>query len=115
MFFKQMIIKNVNKIAVNIGEAYNSPWGKSKSFGDLIGLTITGALTIAGVVALFLIIGGGIFVIASAGKSDPQGAAKGKSAVTMGVVGFIIVMSAYWVIRVIEIISGVKFVTAPAF
>jgi len=45
MFFKQMIIKNVNKIAVNIGEAYNSPWGKSKSFGDLIGLTITGALT----------------------------------------------------------------------
>jgi hypothetical protein len=103
----------MNKLAVNIGQAYNSPFGQTKSFSDLVSLIITGGITIAGVIALFLFVLGGISMISSAGSSDPQGAAKGKTAVTMGVAGFIIVVMAYFVIKVLETITGNTFLTGP--
>lgn len=71
---------------------------------------ITGSLSIAGVILLFLLIGGGIGMIAGAGKSDPQSVEKGKKAVTSALIGFIVVFSAYWIVKLIETITGLNLI-----
>jgi hypothetical protein len=48
-----------------------------------------------------------------AGKNDPEQAAKGKKAATTALIGFIIVFAAYWIVRIIELIFGVPFITQP--
>ena len=52
-------------------------------------------------------------MIASAGSSNPEGAEKAKKAATSALVGFVVIFVAYWIIRVIEEITGIKFVTQP--
>lgn len=96
-----------------IGTSFGSPIGQTISLGDLIGNTISAAIVLAGVIMLFLFVGGGLMIIASATSGDSKGAAQGKQAVTWAFVGFIIIFTAYWVIRIIEIISGTPFLTDP--
>lgn len=67
---------------------------------------IAGSLSIAGVILLFLLIGGGIGMIAGAGNSDPKTVEQGKKAVTSALIGFIVVFSAYWIVKLIELITG---------
>lgn len=56
---------------------------------------------------LFLLVLGGIGVIAGAGGDNPERAAKGKQAVTSAIIGFIIIIVAYWIIQIIENITGI--------
>ena len=98
---------------MDIGESFGSPIGQSISLGDLVGNLVSAAIAIAGVIMVFLFIGGGLAMIAGAGSGDAQGAAKGKQAVTYAIIGFIIVFTAYWIIRIIEIITGSTFLTSP--
>lgn len=97
----------------NIGDALDSPIGRTISIGDLIGVLLSGAITLAGVIMLFLFIGGGLMMISSAGSGNAQGAAQGKQAITWALVGFAVVFTAFWIIRIIELISGNRFLTAP--
>jgi hypothetical protein len=97
----------------NLGSSFGSPIGQSITPGTLIGNLISAAIVVAGIILLFLFIGGGLSIIASAGNKDPQGAAKGKQAITYAIVGFVIVFTAYWIIRIIEIITGTTFLTNP--
>jgi hypothetical protein len=104
----------LNKLAIDIGAVYDSPFREGgKTIGNLISLILTASLSIAGFIVLVLIIFAGISLIASAGSNNPEQAERGKKAATAAIIGFIIIMSAYWIIRVIEIISGVNFITGP--
>jgi hypothetical protein len=103
----------VNKLAVDIGSSFGSPFGVSKGPADLVSLIVTGAIGVAGVIALFLLILGGIGIISGAGSDNPQQVESGKKAITYAIGGFILVFVAYWIIRVIEIIAGVNFITTP--
>lgn len=105
----------MNKLAVDIGSSFGSPFGQSKGIGDLVSVIVSNALVIAGVILLFFFIFGGISMIAGAGQDNPERAAKGKQAATSALIGFIIIFAAYWIIRLIEIITGVAFITAPGF
>ncbi len=105
----------MNKLAdVPIGRTLNTPLGTTKSLGDLINLITTSAITIAGIIVLFLFLYGGLKLITSAGSNDPKSAGQGKQAVTYAVIGFIIIFASYWIIRAIEIIMDVDFITNPA-
>lgn len=103
----------MNKLAVDIGQSFGSPFGISRGPADLVSLIVTGAIAIASVIALFLLILGGIGVIAGAGSDNPQQVESGKKAITYAIAGFILVFVAYWIIRVIELIAGVNFITTP--
>lgn len=98
---------------MDLGSSFGSPLGRSISVGGFIGNLISAAIVISGVIMLFLFIGGGLSMIASAGSGDAQGAAKGKQAITWALVGFVVVFTAYWIIRIIEIWSGTNFLTNP--
>ena len=87
--------------------------GVSYGIGEIVGIIVQSALVISGVIVFFLFIFGGLSIIMGAGNQDPQQAAKGKAAITYAVIGFFLVFTAFWIIRIIEIIIGVDFITAP--
>ena len=49
-------------------------------------------------------------MIAGAGKSDPQSVEKGKKAATSALIGFVVVFSAYWIVKLIETITGLNLI-----
>ena len=107
----------MNKIAlVDIGKEFKSPFGvtsTTSNLGDLTNLFLNIAIVVAGVIIVFLFIFGGIGIIAGAGQDNPESTAKGKKALTAAIAGFLIIFAAYWIIRVIELVVGVNFVTRP--
>lgn len=96
----------MGEIAVDIGTTFGSPWGTGKGLADLVSLILSNAVAFAGIVMLFLMLGGGIAIIVGAGQNNPEASAKGKQAVTSAIIGFIIIFTAYWIIQIIELISG---------
>lgn len=103
----------MNNLAVNIGSAFGSPFGQGKGLGSLISTIISVAFTLSGVVLLIMFVVGGIGIIAGAGSDNPERTAKGKQAVTSALIGFIIVFAAYWIIQIIETITGLKILNPP--
>lgn len=95
----------------DIGEVFGSPFGTTKGVGDLISFFVSTSIVLAGVIMLFLFIGGGLMIITSAGSNDPHGAARGKQAVSAAIIGFVVVVVAYLIIRVIELVTGTIFLT----
>lgn len=103
----------MNNLAVDIGGAFGSPFGQGRTLGDLVSLVLRSSFVLAGVIILFFFVLGGFQMIAGAGQSNPETAAKGKQAISSAVIGFIIVFVAYWIVRIIELIVGTPFITAP--
>ncbi|HLD91831.1 MAG TPA: hypothetical protein VI795_00380 [Patescibacteria group bacterium] len=96
---------------INIGDAFtaaNTKLTEITSINKIVSAVITGSISIAGVILLFLLISGGVGIIAGAGKSDPQSVEKGKKTATSALIGFIVVFCAYWIVKLIELITGLS-------
>lgn len=91
---------------MNIGSYFNSPIGKSIGAGELVGIIISNAIGIAGLIMVFLMVAGGIAIISGSGSDNPEQAAKGKQAVTYALIGFLIIFAAYWIIQIVEQLTG---------
>jgi len=74
--------------------------------GNYVSAIITGAISLAGVVLLFLLIVGGIGMISGAGNNNPEQVEKGKKAATSALIGFIVVIASYWIVKLIESFTG---------
>lgn len=92
-------------------DVFKTPFGKGKGFADIASIALWNAIMVAGILMVLLILFGGISIIMSAGNSNSEGAAKGKQAATTGVIGFLIVFSAYWIIQIIELLTGLNILT----
>ncbi|MFA7169651.1 MAG: pilin [Candidatus Paceibacterota bacterium] len=73
---------------------------ETDDFTDLVGNVLKWLLSISGVIALLMIIYGGMMYIASTG--DQQKAEQGKKIVTWTIVGLIVILLSYSIITVIE-------------
>ncbi|MCK4588586.1 hypothetical protein KAT60_02095 [Candidatus Woesebacteria bacterium] len=105
----------MEKIAqIDIGKEFGSPFGKDYGLADLVSIILSNALVVAGIILLFLLIFGGISMIMGAGQDNPEAAAKGKQAATSAVIGFIIIFAAYWIIQIIETVTGLN-ILEPGF
>ncbi len=99
------------KVAFNIGEQFFGEGGvtylaEEGGIGKLVSIILQAGLSIAGIVLLFLLVAGGVGMIAGAGNDNPEQAAKGKQAITSAVIGFVIVFAAYWIVQLIEEFTG---------
>lgn len=74
--------------------------------GTLVYLLLSNAIVIAGVVFIFLIVFAGYNMISGAGSNNPQMVAKGSKILGAAVIGFIIVVAAYWIVRIVENATG---------
>lgn len=90
--------------AINIQEIFPLATA-GYSLGDYITPLLSFSIIGAGLIAFLLFIGGGITMIASSG--NPQDQQKGKNAVTAGVMGLVLVVSAYWITQILEVLTGI--------
>lgn len=93
---------------VHITSIFNSPFGRGYGFGDFVSIVLSNAVIIAGIVLAVLLIFGGVSIIIGAGQGNPETTAKGQKAVSTAVFGFLIIFSAYWIIRIVEIVFGLN-------
>ena len=76
-----------------------------KSAGEIISTLFSYSIPIAGILMLLMIIFGGYQLMTSGG--EPEGIQSAKSKITLGIVGFLIVFSSWFIIRIIEVVFGI--------
>ena len=97
-----------NLIAIDIGQSFfQGSAAQNMTIGSLVSGLLSNAVFFAGFIMFILIIAGGLGIIMSAGNSNPEGAEKGKKVITAAVIGFVIVFSAYWIIKITEKLTGI--------
>jgi hypothetical protein len=70
-------------------------------------------IIISGIIFFFWIMIAGWGVIASAGEeASAQDKAKAKAALTYAVVGFLLIVSSYFILQIVQTITGVKFINS---
>ncbi|MBP9817817.1 hypothetical protein KBC75_03645 [Candidatus Shapirobacteria bacterium] len=84
------------------------------SITGLIGSLLKNSLTIAGVLLLCLLIFGGFSFIMSAGQNDPKKTAMAQAMITDAVIGFLVVILAYFIVQIVEVVTGVNILN-PTF
>jgi hypothetical protein len=99
--------------AVDIGTQTPMGTGRSisqvfPSLSSLVSVILKNSLTIAGIILLGLLIFGGLMFIIGAGSSDSKKSAQGKAMVTDALIGFVVVATAYFIVQIVEVTTGVK-------
>jgi len=84
------------------------------TFGSLFSTILFNVYGLAGIVFVFLLIFGGFSVIIGAGGKDASKVEKGQKAITSAVVGFVIIFASYFIIQIIEVLTGVQ-ILEPTF
>lgn len=93
---------------IPIGDRLNPPFKNLTDVGALVTTLLSNAYVIAGLVLLFLIIFWALGLMSNSGTKDPQKLAKGKGAITAAIIGFLIIFSSYWIIQLVELLTGVN-------
>jgi hypothetical protein len=104
---------SVNYLAVDIGTQFKSPFGQESNIGSLVTLLLGSAFAVAGIILIFTFLKAGYSIIAGAGKDKPEELEKAKQSLTSALIGFGIIFVAYWIIRIIELVTGLTFITNP--
>jgi len=88
------------------GQGINEP-DQFQSLGGLISVILPNLYVLAGLILLFFLIFGGVTIILGAGNNNPDQMAKGKKILTTTLIGFLVVFFSYWVIQILEIVTGI--------
>ena len=101
----------VSNTGVNLGECYQISEGNSVQsvFPDLATLVSTllpNLLILAAVILFFLLVFGGFTIVSGGGNAEQV--EKGKQTITGAIIGFIVIFASYWVIQLIEMITGIQ-------
>lgn len=86
----------------------NNKFLSLSSISGLISIFLNAAFALAGLILLFFFILGGIGMISSAGESDPKKAEEAKKTITSAIIGFVIVFTSFWIVKLIG-----KFIGLP--
>ncbi len=97
----------MNALAVNIEEEFDLAQ-KFPTVGKLISTLLPNIYILAGLLLFLLLIFGGFGIIMGAGGDDPKKTGQGKQAVTAALIGFLIIFVSYWIIQIIEVLTGVN-------
>jgi len=88
--------------------------GFKEGIGGIISTLLQNIYVLAGILLFVLLIVGGLSFIMGAGEDNPEKAKKGKQAITAALIGFMVIFCSYWIIKIIEIITGLN-ILAPKF
>ena len=112
LLFYSRVINPAYAQGVSIGDQFKffNNQGIASIFpdlGKLVGVLLFNAYVLAGIVFFFLLLFGGFGVIMGAGGGNPEQTAKGGKTVAAALGGFLIIFLSYWIIRIIEVITGI--------
>lgn len=100
----------MNRLAFEIGAQFlsNDTFPRQPSVvGPFVSTLARNAIVIAGIIMIAMIIYGGFQMINGAGR-DPQNMVKARQIITTGLIGFIVVFAAYWLVQIVEALTGVE-------
>lgn len=80
--------------------------GDNPNIGSIISALLPYIMSIAGLILFFILISGGFTLLTSNG--NPESVKKGQQQIVAGIIGFVIIFTAYWLIQLVQIIFGVK-------
>jgi len=91
-----------------LGPSVLNPSGSNDitPIGKLVYAFSSNAIVIAGVILIIMIIYSGISMVGASG--DPQQFAKAQGILTSGIIGFVIVLAAWFIIKIVETSTGVS-------
>lgn len=97
-------------LAVDLGEAYlldgTTPVAdRFSSPAQLINILLPNVFTIAALILFFYIIGAGFKMVMN--PDNKKSTEEGKKAITYGIGGFILLFASYWIVQIIQYITGV--------
>lgn len=101
-----------NFLAVNLEQKFNPPIVAGEP-GPIIGNLISAAFVVSGLIILFMFVFAGLGMIRGAGENKPEEMAKAKRALTYAITGFAVVFTSFWIVQLIEVITGSTFITNP--
>lgn len=81
------------------------------TFGDLVSVIVRNSFVLAGIISFLLLVFGGFSVIMAAGSGDTKELEKGQKTITYAILGLILVVTSYWIVQIIEKVSGVNLIT----
>jgi hypothetical protein len=101
----------MTQLAFDIGDAFllkgiTSVKTKYDSPATLISLIVNNLYVIAGIILFFFIIAGGLSILLNPGNADK--AKQGSKTITTAIIGFVVLFSSYWIIRIIEAITDIQ-------
>jgi hypothetical protein len=99
---------DIENVEVSLGDKLTLRDGSQvqevfNSADDMVNLLIKVVFVGAGMVLFFMIVGAGFAMIT--GGSDDKG--KAKTTMTTALIGFLIMFSAYWIMQIIQLITGI--------
>lgn len=97
-----------NLADITLGANSNTLGNTYGSFNVLISIILKTSITAASIIFLALLIFGGITLIINAGSGDAKKAAQGQAAISNALIGFFIVLLAFTIIQIIEVITGLQ-------
>lgn len=89
---------------VQFGKIFDSPLKQVSDTGTFISRVLFAVYIIAALSMFILLIFGAFAMIASAGNSEK--AKQGRAAATAALVGFLLIFASYWIIQIVEVITG---------
>ena len=105
----------MKKLAFNIGEQF---WLKEnmgikgspayESLGGFISTILPNVYVVAGIIAFILVLVAGLMFIINAGKGESEQAKKWQGTLTASIAGLLIIFLSYWIIQIIEVVTGIK-------
>jgi len=110
LLLRQPVLAQVSGIPI---ETIFPPAQTFPTLGSLINIIISNLMILAAVLLFILLIVGGFMVIVKGGAGEAEGADTGKKAITAALLGFAIIFSAYFIIQIIEFLTGVKIFQPP--
>lgn len=84
-----------------------SPAKTFPTLGDLVNVLTKNVFVLAGVLVFVFLIAAGLKYIMSAGSGDEKEISQSKTAMTAALIGFLLIFTAYWLIQIIEYITGI--------
>jgi len=93
---------------IQLGQTSNTLGGTYSSTSVLISMILKNSMVLASIILLGLLIFGGVTFIMNAGSGDSKKAGQGRAAITNALIGFAIVLLAYTIIQIIEVITGLN-------
>ncbi len=83
------------------------------TYGMVVTAIVKNAFVLAGIISFILLIFGGFNVIVAAG--DAKKAQQGKTAITGAITGLLLVLGSFWIIQIIEVVTGKQILSPVGF
>jgi hypothetical protein len=84
--------------------------GFSTSITTFISSILPNIYVLAGIILLAYLVFGGFMYITAAGNNEQM--QKGQQALTNAIIGFLIIFASYWIIQIIQVITGIPILNA---